>query len=436
MVYEIKPGWFFYPRNRKIINSERAIDVPNSGKSDSDKKLTVPSFDKSYPTSLSVNITDECPLKCSYCFYQDDTERKPSLSIKQIDTIGKYLLKNGIFYKMIGEKKTLYVTLSGGGEPTSRMDLLKYLVTTYKSLAKKHDLNIVFTLITNGCFGQEACEFLIEEIDFLQISFDVLEMAQNRNRPYRNGMDSYNTVMKTLERLDKAQKSFSVRTTVQTDEYCYLDKMADMLFSRFSKLSGWHIEPLFYEGRAKNKASCIEEKVEKEYLDNYYDLEKKFMVKYPTKRLYCSRFDSSIKNGIGCYCILNQCIFISASGDMSPCSYRLNGTRYLTGKVYDDHIEKYDISKAVRDDFLNVSEECSNCIAYAFCAGGCPREMMRTGTDFVKSTSKVTCSIIKEYWKRTLNELVDNGKTARLVLLESEDDYLQQSGKEYDIVAR
>ena len=81
-----------------------------------DESKTI-NFNKIYPTTIGLNITNACNLRCIYCYSETSDEKKETLSDEIIDTIVSMLMKNAIIRKMASSEKKLpetFVILSGG----------------------------------------------------------------------------------------------------------------------------------------------------------------------------------------------------------------------------------------------------------------------------------------------------------------------------------
>ena len=85
-----------------------------------DESKTI-NFNKIYPTTIGLNITNACNLRCIYCYSETSDEKKETLSDEIIDTIVSMLMKNAIIRKMASSEKKLPRNLCYSlrrGEPT------------------------------------------------------------------------------------------------------------------------------------------------------------------------------------------------------------------------------------------------------------------------------------------------------------------------------
>jgi uncharacterized protein len=106
-------------------------------------------------------LTDQCNFDCSYCYEPRGKQRLEfSALVKAIDFFHPFFAENCVisFY---------------GGEPLLAYDTLKRAVEYISSLSNTRNINIRFSLTTNGSFlDEKILEFLDEYRFFLTLSFD------------------------------------------------------------------------------------------------------------------------------------------------------------------------------------------------------------------------------------------------------------------------
>lgn len=179
-------------------------------------------FKMNYFTRCSLFTSSKCPLKCSYCYYSagENSEQNRDLKISDLDVIISKLIENSVLKKLIGLKDySIDVTLTGGGEPTFNWDNFTYFVTNIKKKSHEKDIPCCLTLVTNGIISDGKIDFIIDNIDNVQISYDGLSYIQDRNRKFASGLNSSSVVEKTMRYFSNHNKEVSVRSTVLKSDY-------------------------------------------------------------------------------------------------------------------------------------------------------------------------------------------------------------------------
>jgi len=158
---------------------------------------------------LQFNLSPNCNLRCKYCYASSG--RRPEkaampflLAKKAIDYVSRYC------------QDELNLIFVGEGEPTFEFKLLKKIISYAKKKIKKVKID---PLSTNGVFSEKVADWLIKNVDNLQISCDGPAFIQNKYRPLLGGKGSSVFVEKTIRYLRKKNKDFRVRVTITDDTF-------------------------------------------------------------------------------------------------------------------------------------------------------------------------------------------------------------------------
>lgn len=78
-------------------------------------------FNKSFPTSAGIFLTNKCPLRCSYCFYNSGEGDNTTLPKSKINVFINRLIKNALMTRMVDHNYSpaIKIVLSGGGGANS-----------------------------------------------------------------------------------------------------------------------------------------------------------------------------------------------------------------------------------------------------------------------------------------------------------------------------
>lgn len=146
---------------------------------------------------IVIEVTEQCNLRCSYCYYgkmyyNNNSERGANMNTENcIHVLRELLFLRSVLYNRV-------VISFYGGEPILNFDLIRTVVLFCKN--EFPDLEYTFSLTTNGTL-------LLKHIDFLErynfrilISLDGSE-GDNVNRVYKNLKPSFNDLNHIVEYL-------------------------------------------------------------------------------------------------------------------------------------------------------------------------------------------------------------------------------------------
>lgn len=167
---------------------------------------------------LSILLTDDCNLKCKYC-YCGEERKKNSINIKFV----KCAIDD--FYKQ-GNK--LFIRFFGNGEPTLEFEKIKEIY----EYAIKLDKESTFEIQTNGVFNEEMAKWIGEHIDIVWISYDGTTEVNDFYRATFNNKSVSNIVEKNIKYLNEKVKELGVRATIGKKNLYkqneIIDKMQEM----------------------------------------------------------------------------------------------------------------------------------------------------------------------------------------------------------------
>lgn len=281
-------------------------------------------FGKSKLFSVSLDITDECNLKCVFCGIWKKSEKK----ILDLDMF-ENTMKNS---KVLRNVRLFNI---GGGEPFLDVKLLKNTIEIIEKYAKPLQIRIV----TNGTLTQNIVEFFntifsnIESTIGLKISIDALEKEYDY---LRGVIDGYYKVLKTLEELNrlksqniiiKRKLSFSIGFTLTSKNLHQLDSV----FALAEKFKiGFFYKPVIRGGRFLNSdmdsALLLNNEKFQDFILNFNKKLRVFLKKRPifermTYNMVYKYFDQIISHKnplLNCGALRNS-VYIIPNGDVFAC---------------------------------------------------------------------------------------------------------------------
>ena len=345
----------------------------------------LPSLYKNRVGNLTLQVTQQCNLRCDYCVYS-----------------GKYYTRTHTNKKMSFEtaKKGMDFILSHsdsceelrvgfyGGEPLLEFDLIKKCVEYLEDKVK--DKVIHFLITTNGTLlKDESLNYLIEKKFRITISFDGPKEIHDRYRRFAGSeKGSYDIVMKNARYIKEHYWDFFIsnvgfNTVINPEEsYACIGNYfkGEELFQDVYFTSG-----LVRDEGKKEKTTSSDQFVE-EYNYEYFKLlmNKLGKIKKENTSVICrdqieylkllrggkqqnENIELPAKWHHGGPCLPGiRSLFLTVEGDLYPCEKVCENVELAKLGTIDSGI---DIQKATR--ILNIedltSDQCKGCWAYRYC---------------------------------------------------------------------
>ena len=329
-----------------------------------------------------------CNMKCDYCFYCDEVEKRKQSSY---GFMSEETLKNIIRKTMVNAEGGVQFAYQGG-EPTLRgLDFFKKAVEYQKKYNRKN-LKVHNAFQTNGyLIDEEWCKFFAENHFLVGISIDGIREVHDAYRHDKNGHDTYERVVNAARLMDEYGVDYNILTVVNQKTVSYIDEIYDHY-----KKNGWNyqqyiacLEPLGEEHQMQEYA--LSAKRYGEFLTRLFRLWYKDWKK--GKMPYIRQFDNYIGILLG-YApeacdqrgICGIQYVVEADGSVYPCDFYMLD-EYKIGNFNTDRMAQMD-EKRKEIGFLKRSrrldESCTNCRFYKLCRGGCQRnrDLVEGTTDY------------------------------------------------------
>ena len=347
---------------------------------------------------IILHVSNACNMRCTYC-YSNATNGKPMEIKVAVTAIDKLCLS---FHKKICLE-------FHGGEPLLHFDFLKEVVT-YANTKKLDNGESFFNynIQTNATLlDDDKAQFLKDNKFEVGISIDGFKEQNDRNRVFKNGMGTYDSIISGIKVLIKHGIEFGALMTISN--LSMIDKVYDFMLD--TGISNLKLGEYFKQGRAKNSIRINM----KEYAYKTLELIDKLVVhnlnnKKPLKLANASILLLNILTNQRKYmCRRFPCgagdtvLGIDVDGSVYPCEEMNGKSRLITGNIVTDTL------KQIIDSALNVKLRtrrienypiCAECPVVSACEVTCPNQSYNKSRGF-------TCRSIKcDYYRVIIPELM------------------------------
>jgi len=309
--------------------------------------------------NLVLWLTEECVLRCSYCFVE---KRPRRLSFE----VGKQAIDFLLNPNVSGTSKQLRVGFFGG-EPLLEFPLMRRIVEYATKAARRSNKRISFGITTNGVLlSEDVLRYLGERNIGVLFSIDGTPETMGSQRMFPDGRNSYSAATRHLKGLFRIQPRVTARMTVHPDRLDLVTN-AQHLFEL-----GFH-----------NIAICpvAEAPWDDDDLETaFHHLARWYIDSARAGRLlrlnYTNRFLKRLADAArGKPRPLVPCgagrgmLGVDVKGNVMPCHHWVDMNSFTLGTVWSG------VSSNKRAPFLNYTSDsfkgCSSCEARPYCSGCC-----------------------------------------------------------------
>lgn len=326
--------------------------------------------------TIIFRITNACNLNCTYCY-----DKNNRISIYKENENFKFKIPDIIRYidKLWQDKDDYCELIFHGGEPLvinpENYDLLMEKI-------KKSYKNVKFSIQTNGTLlNAENIKVLKKYNVHIGISLDGYNDITNKHRIYKNGKNSFNTVMNNINLLKEQKIGFGIIMTLTKN---ILGKENELYnFIKINKLK-CNLRPAF----ASNSFSNIDFMDNNDYhvfFKNMFNLWIEDVSENRTKltqiRELYDEFAKTLDDNYNNYscsssgkCAMNF-ISLDVTGNLFACNRTYNNSDFFYGNIEDISIDslKSKIKSYVITREAEIKKtKCGTCKLYKECKGGCP----------------------------------------------------------------
>ena len=347
-----------------------------------DSQSVIPPFDAGKKLVVWLHITNECNLRCHYCYITKTPDKMNSeIGHAAIDAV----FRSAVLHDFTGVKLKY-----AGGEATLNFPMIATLHQYAKTLADKHYLTIDGVVLSNGVgITHDMIDTMLALGIRLMISLDGLGSVHDKHRAFSNGADSFSAVSRSIERARTKGLLPEISITVSNRN-----------ISSLPETINWVLEeglPFSINFFRENDASVSFPDLR---LDEHCLIQamlatfKVIETKLPKRSLLASLVDLSnlaMPHSRTCSVGTNYMV-INHQGGIAKCQMHIQQT--VT------NVSTIDPLNFIRTDDMGIQnlpvdskEECCDCEWRYWCTGGCPLVTFRATGRY--NTTSPNCNIYK-----------------------------------------
>lgn len=360
--------------------------------------------------TIIAKVTNGCNLQCRYCYISEKSEKGQMNE----DTLYNMLTKIAKANAKEGRTDVIW----HGGEPLLMgVDFYKKSVEIQKAVPHHQFTNSVQS---NGTLLNEAYLDFFEQNNFkVGLSIDGIQTTHDKNRPYKNGVSSFEDTVIWLEELKK-------RKINEGNVICVLNKVTASHIAEIYKYAkekqvNFKFNPQLPAGQAliNHDLGLTPQELAKTYID-LFDMWFFDDADYLPK---IEPFEEIIQNigqlknkahrkiiPYGCSwqnnCV-NNFIAVAPNGNIYPCGRFIGEREYLYGNINDG--DWADTLKSVaREKFIHRNKGLSDCACCEYnkiCNAGCPYHSYLLHKDIMNQDPY--CYTYKKLFKHIENILIN-----------------------------
>ena len=332
-------------------------------------------------TVLIKPASSDCNLRCSYCFYRDEAERREHFSFGRMS---EQTLENIVKKVMQYAEGSCTIGFQGGEPTLAGLEFYKHYIALVQKYSRR-DLQVFHSIQTNGVLLiEEWAKFFHDNHFLVGLSLDGPACCNDQVRRTPAGRGSFDMVWKAKEILEKYQVDFNILTVVTKKSAEHVEE----IYRFFTDNNLWYqqyipcMAPLDAEGSGEYALSGA---AYGRFLKRLFDLWYEDQLR--GNAVYIRYFDNLSGMLMGyppencglCGRCVNQFV-VEANGNVYPCDFYVLD-QYCLGNFNQNSIDQMN-AREQEIGFVSASlqqeTECLQCQFYPLCRGGCRRDRQRS----------------------------------------------------------
>jgi uncharacterized protein len=319
------------------------------------------------PTGLTLLMTNQCQLRCTYCYAAAGDSPRQHLSLETGYAAIDYTYEN--LQRL--NRPMFRIALHGGGEPTFPWETMRDLI----AYARDKPIPTEISLTSNGVWSKQQTEWIIAYIDSVGISMDGSPQTQDTQRPLASGKGSSRRVMQTLRELDANNHPYGLRLTAVPP----FDRLLEDVRFLCENTHAQHlqVEPAFHPQRGGGYQYELEEGMQ--FLQAFFAAQR--LAEQYGQELRCVGSDVNRISPVPCGSPFNSLI-VTPQNNLVACFEITDDSHPLAelatiGRITSQGVEVNEEARIrLRQQIVERRASCRECFCYWSCAGGClPRAL-------------------------------------------------------------
>lgn len=337
------------------------------------------------PECLTLSVQDHCPLSCVYCLRTGHGHR----TLNPVDAaIGTAIVAGNCRRKNI----RMPVVFHGWGEPAGDFPLLKALVNTVNTEARRVGVVPFRYIATSGVLSAKLARYLAKSFDLVGISCDGPPEIQDHQRKLQ-GLGTSRIVEQTASTLRQSGTPISVRATITRESMKRQEEIARYLLEVIQPVE-IHFEPVY---RSPGEFADVDP-------EEFYEHFQKAQLFSARQNVPLTLSGSRISEIHGPYChIFRNVLHLVPGGQATTCFAAASPTEEACIATMRAGTLAIDMARVrkLRASLSRMPHKCRNCLNGFHCAGPCPdlcrlnpgqrnpRETFRCGLQLAATVSQI-----------------------------------------------
>lgn len=318
-----------------------------------------------------------CNLRCKYCFYYDETQKREQASygVMSLETL------ENVIGKALAYAQGSCTIAYQGGEPTlAGLDFFEESIRIQNRLNTR-GLRIENAIQTNGVgLDENWARFFAQNHFLVGLSVDGTQQTHDCYRVDAQGKDTYARVLRTARLFDKYQVQYNILTVV----HAQIARHAQAIYRQFRKLGFSYLQfipcldPL--GEKTGEQAYSLTPQAFGNFLIQLFDLWYRDVcagngVSIRTFDNYIAMLLGQRPESCGMSGICGVQNVVEADGSVYPCDFYVLDA-YRLGNLNQDGFETIEQNRrALRfiESSAEFDEKCRACRYFPICRGGCRR---------------------------------------------------------------
>ncbi len=372
-------------------------------------------LDEKHPVAaMDLFVVQSCNLSCLYCYGDDGTYGERAwMSEKTAMQAVDWLIDAS------GCVKTLRINFFGG-EPLLNFPLMKTIVSYVLARGEAAEKKTLFQVTTNGTLLDDEIIIFLQKHDFkVLVSLDGPKDIHDKQRRFADGGGSYDAVTKHLGSLIASVPDTDVHAVIMgdTDPKVVINALEGFGFRGISVLpASGSLFSKADEGKENRDSAAILQRMEEE-AELWIDLARKRDIMGLQHLKSYSQFAAALKTLLQNRKNYHPCgaaiglVAVSCSGDIYPCHRFVGQNHYRIGNIFSKELDRTSYLKSP----VMTSENCIDCFARFYCAGGCKQDNVISGSSLF-SPSEDMCRIRRRQFELAAYITAELANEERLLL--------------------